>query len=614
MRDSFQIAIAGIILFSACLFCDQLVAQSKAVEAKQASASASDSTDNAAETKKPNKVRMAHIAIKGELPESPGQMSLFGDLGIDLRKTIARLDKAAEDDSISGIILEIRNPMARGKLNELSDAVARVRASGKKVIAQLESAQGSQYLLATACDEIVMPEAGIILIPGVRAEAGFYKEMLDKLGIEADMIHMGEAKGAAEPFTRKSFSEPVRENLTAMVDDLYDQVITRIATNRNLRVEEVRAKVDQGLLTAREAKEAGLIDEVAYPDSVRARLSTEYDADKLVYVMNYAKKKVDTDFSGPMGFMKLFNLMLGGDGGRSSKKDKIAIVYAVGPIMSGKSEDNPFAGQLMGSDTIVKALHEAAEDERVKGIVLRVNSPGGSALASDLIWRATQTIEKPIVASMGDVAASGGYYISMGADKIFAEPGTVTGSIGVVGGKFNMNELYGKIGITTDVISRGKNSGMFSSNSNFSESEREVVLNMMSKIYDLFTSKAAEGRDMPLEQLKELAGGKVYTGRDAKRIGLVDELGTLKDAIRTAKQLAGMEPDAEVDLKVLPKQENPFEAIFGIDQDAEKEVAISLGLRQLAPELTAPVRKAAQLRAVLREPVATIMPFWIEIE
>lgn len=610
MRDSIQIALAGLILFSACLYCDQLVAQSKTEAAPTKEATAPE----AEPAKKPTKVRLAHIAIKGELPESPGQMSLFGDLGIDLRKTIARLDKAASDDAVAGIILEIRNPVARGKLNELAEAVARVRASGKKVYAQVESAVGSQYLLATACDEIVMPEAGVLLIPGVRIEAGFYKEMLDKLGIEADMIHMGEAKGAAEPFTRTSLSEPVKENLSVMVDDLYDQVITRIATNRNLRVEEVRAHVDKGLLTARQAKEAGLIDQVAYPDVVRQRLATEYDADKLVYVMNYAKKKVDTDFSGPMGFMKLFNLMLGGGDSSSSKKDKIAIVYAVGPIMTGKSEDNPFAGQLMGSDTIVKALNEADKDPRVKAIVLRVNSPGGSALASDLIWRATQRIEKPIVASMGDVAASGGYYISMGADKILAEPGTITGSIGVVGGKFNMNKLYGKIGITTDVISRGQNSGMFSSNSKFSESERAVILNMMQDVYNLFTSKAAQGRDMPLEELKKLAGGKVYTGRDAKRIGLIDDLGTLKDAIRTAKQLAGLETDAEVDLKVLPKQENPFEAIFGIDQDAEKEVALALGLKRLAPELTPHIRQAAQLRAVLREPVATIMPYWLEVE
>ena len=604
MRDSIQITLAGLILCATCLVCDQLIAQQ----------TTSEVTEATQEESKPNKVRLAHISIKGELPESPGQMSLFGDLGIDLRKTITRLDKAAEDSKIAGIVLDIRNPVSRGKLNELTDAIGRVRASGKKVYAQMESAMGTQYQLAAACDEISMPESGVILIPGIHAEMGYYKNLLDKLGVEADILHMGEAKGAGEPFTRTKMSAAVKKNLTMMIDDFYDQMVTEIASNRNLKVEAVRELIDKGLVTARTAQAAGLIDHVAYPDAVRDRLATDYDADQLVYVMNYAKKKVDTDFSGPMGFMKLFNLMMGGSDGNKSKTDKIAIVYAVGPIVSGKSQDNPFSGQMMGSDTIVEALQEADEDERVQAIVLRVNSPGGSALASDLIWRATQVIEKPVVASMGDVAASGGYYISMGADKILAEPGTLTGSIGVVGGKFDMSGLYDKIGVTTDTISRGQNSGMFSTNSKFSDTERTAVRAMMQDIYDLFTTKAAAGRDMPLEDLKKLAGGKVYTGRDAKRLGLVDELGTLKDAVRTAKQLAGMEPDTEIDLKVLPEQENPFDAIFGIDQDAEQEVALSWGLKQLLPELGGHLRKAAQLKAVMQQPAATIMPFWIEIE
>jgi protease-4 len=282
--------------------------------------------------------------------------------------------------------------------------------------------------------------------------------------------------------------------------------------------------------------------------------------------------------------------------------------------MSGKSQNDPFSGQIMGSDTIVKALHEAADDENVKAIVLRVNSPGGSALASDLIWRATQAIDKPIVASMGDVAGSGGYYISMGADRIVAEPGTITGSIGVVGGKFNMSGLYDKIGITTDVISRGKNSGMFTSTANFSDSERQVVSAMMHDVYRIFTTKAAEGRKMSLEKLEALAGGQVYTGRDAKRNGLVDQLGTLKDAIQLAKQLAGIDPDEKTILKVLPEPENPFDAIFGIDSNAEKEVRMLGGLRHLMPELTEPLQRAVQVQRIMRDPVALMMPFWIEIK
>lgn len=582
----------------------------------ESAASHTSETPTSEAKKKPAKTRIAHLELKGELPESPGQLTFFGDLGADLRKTIARIDRAAKDDQIAGLILDLDSlSLSRGKLNELREAIGRVRAEGKKVFAQLESATGTQFLLATACDEIIMPEAGILVISGVQAEVAYYKELLGKLGIEADMLHVGESKGAAEPLTRTSMSEPVRKNLTAMVDDLFDQMIITIATDRNLRVNEVRKLIDTGLITAIKANEAGLIDRIAYPDQLREQLKREYEAEEFVYVVNYGKKSVDTDFSGPMGMIKLFQQIIGaGSSSGSDKGPKIAVIYAVGPIMSGKSEDNPFTGQLMGSETIVKAINKAADDEQVKAIVLRIDSPGGSALASDLIWRATQTTDKPIVASMGDVAASGGYYIAMGADRILAEPGTITGSIGVVGGKLAMRGLFDKVGITTDKITRGENSGIFNSTDKFSDSERQVVETMMKDIYRLFTTKAAAGRGMPLEKLEALAGGQVYTGRDAKRNGLVDELGTLKDAIAAAKKLADIDADTETSLEILPEPENPFESLFGADLDKQREVSLLGGITQIAPELRSTLRHAHQLRQVMREPVALMMPFWIEVK
>jgi protease-4 len=268
----------------------------------------------------------------------------------------------------------------------------------------------------------------------------------------------------------------------------------------------------------------------------------------------------------------------------------------------------------MGSETIVEALQEANDDDDVAAIVLRIDSPGGSALASDMIWRTTQTLDKPLVVSMGDVAASGGYYIAMGADRILAEPGTITGSIGVVGGKLAVRGLYDKIGITTDVISRGKNSGMFSSTEKFADGEREVVTNMMHDIYRLFTSKAAQGRGMELDKLEELAGGKVYTGRDALHLGLIDELGTLRDALQVAKKLGGLDPGKKYQLELLPEPENPLESLFGADMDSEREVRLGAAVKSFAPELLEPLRQAEMLRRVFREPVATMMPFWIRIE
>lgn len=563
------------------------------------------------------KVRIAYIIIDGALPESPGEMSLFGDLGVDLRKTMARIEKAGDDEAIAGVILQIDAAPGRGKLNELRSAIKRVQGKGKKVYALLESAMGPQYQLASACDEIILPESGEVLLPGIRAEFSFYKDLFAKVGVEADMMHVGDFKGAAEPYTRDSLSEPVRKNMTALIDDLYDEMLTTIASDRDIKIEDIRKLVDQGLLMAAEAKEAGLVDRIAYPDQFRDSLQKEYKADKLVYVENYAKQKVDTDFSGPMGMMKLFQSMMGeGRSGSGDSAPKIAVVYAVGPIMSGKSQSSLMGGTSMGSTTIVEALQEAAKDETVKAIVLRVDSPGGSALASDLIWRQTQAIEKPIIASMGDVAASGGYYISMGADRIFAEPGTVTGSIGVVGGKLAMKGVYDKLGIDTESISRGENSGIFSTTHKFSDSERKVVERMMKVVYQQFTSKAAEGRKMKQEDLEKLAGGQVYTGRVAKRLGLIDEVGTLRDSIQAAKRQAGLDPDKKVELIVLPKPENPLEALFGGNMDAEREAEARMvaGLASFAPELRGVLQHALQLRQVMREPVALMMPYWFEIK
>jgi protease-4 len=390
-------------------------------------------------------------------------------------------------------------------------------------------------------------------------------------------------------------------------------MVTTIVKSRPLTIAQAREAIDRGLLTATRAKQLGLIDRVAYTDTLRTELADAYEAESLVYVKNYGQKEVDTDFSGPMGFFKLMQAMMGGDSSsRQRTGKKIAVVYAVGPIMTGKSQSDLFGGSILGSTTIVEALRKANKDKQVAAIVLRIDSPGGSALASDLIWHETQVIEKPIVASMGDVAASGGYYIAMGADKIIAAPGTITGSIGVVGGKLAVRGLYEKLGITTETIERGKNSGLFSSSGMFTDSQRAVVTELMEDIYRQFTTKAAQGRKMPVEKLRELAGGRIYSGLQAKENGLVDDLGTLHDAIAEAKKLAGLDKDDNVRIEVLPEPTNFFESLFG-DLSKEEEVRIGQGLESLAPELVEIARKAYRLRAVFDQPAALVMPFELEI-
>jgi protease-4 len=576
--------------------------------------SASSRSKRSTASSKNDKVRLALLVLKDDLPETAGQMSLFAQTSIDLREAISRLEKASKDKSISGVVLNIENPaIGRGKVEELRAAIARFRKAGKKVYAQLETGMPADYLVACACDEIVMPETGVLVLPGVHAEATFFKGLLGKLGVQADFIHMGAYKGAAEPFTREKFSDPVRENMTSLIDSMYDDMVTTIVKARPLSIAQAKEVIDRGLITATKAKELGLIDRVAYSDTLRKELADSYDAESLVYVKNYGQKEVDTDFSGPMGFFKLMQAMMGGNpSSGTGRGKKIAVVYAVGPIMSGKSESDPFGGQILGSTSIIEALREANEDKQVVAIVLRIDSPGGSALASDLIWRETQVIEKPIVASMGDVAASGGYYIAMGADKIVAAPGTITGSIGVVGGKLAIRGLYQKIGITTETIERGKNSGLFASSGPFTDSQRAVVTEFMEDIYRQFTTKAAEGRKSPVEKLRELAGGRVYTGLQAKENGLVDELGTLHDAIAEAKKLAGLDEDDNVRIEVLPEPTNVFETLFG-DVDEEEEVRIGRGLENIAPEMVELARRAYALRCVFDQPAALVMPFELDI-
>lgn len=591
------------------------------VSAKPATSS-TDSKSKVAATKheaekpaKGEKVRLAMLTLKDSLPETAEQAGPFGEIMLDMREVTNRLEKAAKDKTVSGIILDIQNPtIGRGKVDELRGAISRFRKSGKKAYAMLDSAEPADYLVACACDEIVMPETGVVVLPGVHAEATFFRGLLAKLGIEADFIHIGDYKGAAEPLTRDKFSDPVRENMTKLIDDLYDDMVTTIVKDRPLTIAQAKEIIDTGIITATRAKELGLIDRVAYPDTLRADLAKKYQAEPLVFVKNYGKKEVDTDFSGPMGFFKLVQAMMGGESSSSERKGKkIAVVYALGPIMTGKSESGLFGGETMGSTTIIEALRKANDDKNVVAIVLRVDSPGGSALASDLIWHETQVIKKPIVASMGDVAASGGYYISMGAKKIFAAPSTITGSIGVVGGKLAMKGLFDKVGITTETIERGKNSGIFSSSGKFTDSQREVVKKMMEDMYSQFTAKAAKGRNMPVENLRKLAGGRIYSGRQAKENGLIDELGTLHDAVAEAKKLAGLDASTEVRIEVLPEPTNFFEALFG-NLDAEKETRISQGLGSVAPELVAIARRAARLRAIFDRPVAFMMPFELDIK
>ncbi|MBU4400109.1 MAG: signal peptide peptidase SppA, partial [Planctomycetes bacterium] len=450
--------------------------------------------------------------------------------------------------------------------------------------------------------------SGMLIVPGVRMEVIFYKGLLDKLGLQFDALKMGKYKGAVEPLTRKEMSKPLRESFEALANDNYEEIIALIAADRRLKDYQVKTHLDRGLFTPADARKAGLIDDVLYPDQLQESLKKRLKAKEIKVVTNYKKKKIDTDFSGFSGMMKLVELMLGGKPSeKAGKKPIIALVYAVGPITEGKSRSGLFDSSSLGSDTLIAALRKAADNPRVKAIVLRIDSPGGSATASDLIWRETVRIRQPIIASMGDVAGSGGYYIAMGAKKIFAAPCTLTGSIGVIGGKLVTRGLYDKLGLNTEVISRGANSGSLSSNQPFTPEERKVWLAMLEETYRQFVGKAAEGRNMTYSKLEELAQGRVYTGRTAKKLGLIDQLGTLEDAIAAAKNAAGLKPGAEVDLLVLPESKSFFERLLD-------DPSASTDLESLLPDIVETLRRTKLLRQLLSERILLWMPYEVRVK
>ncbi len=518
------------------------------------------------DAKEPRKV-VAQLTLKGGVSEMSVSDGLFASSDNSLLGLINRLNQASTDETIAAMILKIRGAsLGRAQAADVQKAIGRVQGAGRKIYANLQDAGTQDYLLATACDHIIMPESGTLMIPGLRAEITYYKTLFDFFGIKADMMQVGSYKGAAEPYTRSSMSPEFRQQYEQLLGDFYDQLIETIAENRKLPIEKVRGLVDQGLFSAKQALQAGLIDEIAYGDQIKERLAQDLktETSQIDLLNGYAIKKVENDFSGMMGMVKLFDLILNGaDDKKSSQQKKVAVVYAVGTIVTGESTFSLLGGTAVGSDTLVRALKQAAEDKTVQAIVLRVDSPGGSALASDLIWREVQRIKKPVIASMGNIAASGGYYISMGCDQIYAQPGTLTGSIGVVGGKISFAGLFDRFGVKTEVISIGKNSGLLSAVDPMTEGERKVWKANMEEVYRQFVTKTAAGRNLTVKELEPLASGRVWTGRQAKKNGLVDQLGTLHDAIQAAKKAANFKDDEKAELLILPESQSFLDQLLG---------------------------------------------------
>jgi len=460
----------------------------------------------------------------------------------ELKKAIA---KAKDDSKIKGILLEGSfGRIGYATNEELRAALTDFKKSGKFIYSYGEYFSESNYYTSTVADSIFLNPEGLVEFNGISSEIMFFKGALEKLEIQPEVFRVGEFKSAVEPFLRENMSEANRLQATSFLNSINQHVISQVATNRKLTPELVKLSSDS--MKARSAEDAvklGLVSKAVYYDQVLATLKKKLgvEKDEDVHFISYNKyKKAE-----------------GGDD-KDGSDNKIAVIMAQGEIGSGKGDN-----ESIGSERICEALRKARNDKKVKAVVLRINSPGGSALASDVMWREILLTKKvkPVIASMSDVAASGGYYMAMGCDKIVAHPTTITGSIGVFGLMFNAQNMFkNKLGITFDGVKTGVYSDVGTGTRPLTAGEKQIIQTEVNKIYDTFTTKAAAGRKMPVETLRSLAGGRVWSGTEAKANGLVDELGGMEKALELAANQAKIGTDYRI--KLMPAQKNFFEEIM----------------------------------------------------
>jgi len=499
-----------------------------------------------------------YLKVQPPFPEveSFDVLSQFVPRQATLRETVNAVRKAKVDNRVKALVI---TPVGGGalwaQLQELRAAIEDFRTSGKKVTAYLESGGAQEYYLASVADRVVLMPAGQLDLTGLATYELFFRGTLDKLGVRPDLLHIGDYKTAANTFTERGFTKAHLEMAQSLNRDWYDELVRAIAASRKRTVDEIRKVIDDGPYMADGAKKAGLVDQLLYEDQLddeRPIAGTQ----KLEQA-TYSQAHVSL---GPAHA-----------GGR------IALLYATGTIASGRSNFDGGFGNVLGSDTFVDWLRKIRADSSVKAVVVRVDSPGGSAIASEVIWRELMlTREKlPVVVSMGDVAASGGYYIAVPAHAIVAQPGTLTGSIGVVTGKFVLDGAFEKIGLGTGSVSDGKNAEIYSPFRAFNPAERAKVEEQMQATYELFLSRVVEGRKSTRAKIDAVAQGRVWTGHQARERGLVDEIGGLERALQLAKQKAKIDEKAEVDLLVYPQPPSFYDLLanpFGLGASAGLEL------------------------------------------
>jgi len=501
--------------------------------------------------------------------DSLAQLMMKGQTTV--RDVVDTLERAANDKRVAGIVVRVgASGMGMAEAQEIRDAVQNFRSKGKFAYAWAEtfgewSPGSNSYYLASAFDQVYLQPSGDVNLTGIMMQGQFVKGTLDKLGVRFRGDQRYEYKNAMNTFTETKFTPAHKEAMEKVMNSWYGQIVRGISQSRNIPEDQLRVLVDKAPFYGQEALDAKLVDGLKYRDEVygEAKKKAGNDAE-LLYAHKYLERA----------------------GRPHTKGQTVALIYGVGGVNRGKSGYDPLFGDVsMGSDTVSAAIRAAVDDKNVKAIILRVDSPGGSYIASDTIWREVVRAKqagKPVIVSMGNLAASGGYFVAIPADKIVAQPGTITGSIGVLGGKAYAKGFFDKIGISFDEVHAGANATVYSMTEDYTPQGWQRLQAALDRIYGDFTTKVAEGRKLPKERVLQIAKGRIWSGEDAKALGLVDELGGFPVAIKLAKQAANIPGEQDVNLKVFPERKGFFERIMDKGPDSsEKEATAEVLMRTL---------------------------------
>ena len=537
------------------------------------------------------------LELNGEIPErAPVELpiALFGH---ENRPTVANvwmmLKMAAADARIKAVVLEPRGlDLGWAKLEELRADLEQFRKSGKPLWAYLQTPGAREYYLATAADRVYLGPADVLYLKGMRAEMMYFKGTLDKLGVDVQIEHAGKYKDFGDMFTRTGMSPETREVMNSVLDDLYGNLIERIAAGRKKSPAEVRALIDEGPFLATQARDKGLVDALRFEDQVFGELKTKLGGADI--------KKVPVQ-----KYMRVPAASLGLEG-----RQRIAFLVGQGAITRGSPDDTGLSEQGITSEAFNRLLRQVGSDRNIRGVVVRIDSPGGEVIASDEIWREMNLLskKKPLVISMSDTAASGGYYIAMTGDPILAYPGTLTGSIGVVFGKPDLKGLYNKLGITKDGLTRGRFADIDSDYKALGPVELAKLREGIDASYRDFVAKVAEARRKPFATIEEVAQGRVWLGSQARPRGLVDELGGLDRAVEAIKQKAKIPAGERVTLVPYP----PRRSIFDVLLRRGGEEAVEAGLESRLGPLVRVWRRVRE-RLPLEGGLLRIMPYAIEV-